>query len=193
MDPDQVVSNIPSQSQINWGTTLTLEEWAIAGAHSGMSDAYGAGYATVFRRLPSGEWTLETLLNPIEDLDGEINFGRSLFLDGGILAIGAPYTNLENGYESRLFIYELEGEEWVQQASFTPDEDFENTANKTVYNYMTNVQAHEGRVCGQSPQCRERQSPPPVRVRKGGGSGSAWTTADRLPETEYWSFAHDYH
>lgn len=90
----------------------------VIGANDG--NHYGPGSAYVYRFL-GGAWQPEAQLTASDRNEGQ-GFGGSVALGEGIIAIGAPGNTYPKakGYPSAVYVFEYDGQSWVEAAKLTP-------------------------------------------------------------------------
>lgn len=91
----------------------------------------GPGSAYVYRRS-GNEWRQEARLmtSDLADFEAQASgfasqrLGTSVALGEGIVAVGAPGNTdaLTNGYDSAVYLYEFDGESWVETAKLTAEQ-----------------------------------------------------------------------
>lgn len=98
-----------------FGWSISLSgRYAIVGSRSDDTHGSGSGSAYIFE-LREGEWIQLQKLTASDGVKGA-NFGYSVFMKGDQVIIGAAYENEATG---SAYVFEREGESWVEQAKLT--------------------------------------------------------------------------
>lgn len=77
-----------------------------------------AGAVYVFQRGPNG-WSQQAILEPGDPGPGD-RFGRSLALDGELVAVGAPYDDDRGTDSGSVYVFRRRGAGWLQEAKLVP-------------------------------------------------------------------------
>ena len=108
----------------------------LIGASDWNTDREGSAY--VYRLSPSGgEWQEEAVLTPSDGLEwaqrqtfSAKRFGSAVAIGEGVIAIGAPGTDSSVG--GAVYIYEYDGQAWVETARLRPEGAGGDTAERDV-------------------------------------------------------------
>jgi len=112
-------------------------EVAISGNYAGVSAIYrdlkkgdeyysSVGAVYIFMRQPNGMWLKQAILIPPDAVDDDY-FGYAVSLSGNLCAVGAPYKDLNKGFEvedaGAVYIFELDPKgNWVFRHKFVSPE-----------------------------------------------------------------------
>jgi hypothetical protein len=93
--------------------------WMVTGGYGGNKGIPGRVY--VHAADADGNWAPYSVITPPDGHDGDF-FGASVALDGAHLAIGAPRNSEMGSLAGAVYIFRLEGEQWIFEAKLTaPD------------------------------------------------------------------------
>jgi hypothetical protein len=105
------------------GAVSVSNAYAVVGAHFSETDGRVVGAAYVFIRGSGNNWIRASRLAPQvgDDLD---YFGSSVAIDGSVIAIGAPGSDIAANSAGAVYVYELIAGDWTEMARLTaPDAD----------------------------------------------------------------------
>jgi hypothetical protein len=115
------------QAKLVGNDTLKKQNFGRSVSIAGDSVVIGSesyeGAAYVFKRFTTSwggdhyVWTEQAKLQA-KDKRGGDEFGKSVGIAGGIIAVGAPNGNAEVNYAGAAYIFKLEGSAWVQETKF---------------------------------------------------------------------------
>ncbi len=100
-------------------TSVLHDEWLFAPAYRDATHIRDGGSVYVFRRDSEGVFGFSQKIMPPEPYIDNREFGFWLALDGHTLAIAARRVEREVNWQGAIFIYELEGDQWVLQQELT--------------------------------------------------------------------------
>lgn len=101
-----------------FGVSLAIDgPQAVVGAFLADTEAGSdAGYALVYRKLPSGIWQVDAKLLP-DDAAVDQRFGSAVDIDGDTLVVGAYWTAVDGKPEQgAAYVYERRSGQWLQTA-----------------------------------------------------------------------------
>lgn len=94
------------------------EDFAVVGVRNSDVFALDGGLALVYR-WNGNEWVEDQALIP-SDGDGDISFGEAVAISENTIVVGADWDD-ENGiFSGSAYIFEYDGESWVETAKLTP-------------------------------------------------------------------------
>lgn len=110
------VTGEPTLPEDAFGSTVAISgDFAAVGASFAPPPTFnGPGAVYVFRRDPAG-WVQDALLTASDAQDGD-EFGRSVALDGDVLAIGASRDDDEGHNAGAVYVFRREAGAWIEEA-----------------------------------------------------------------------------
>ncbi|MEQ8316760.1 MAG: GC-type dockerin domain-anchored protein [Phycisphaerales bacterium] len=106
-------------TRTRFGLAMAIEDdWAFIGAREDDAIARFGGAVYVYRREIDGTLTYHQKLIPFDAADGT-GFGTALAADGGRLAVGGYAADRETNAQGAVYVYELEGDQWVFRGDMT--------------------------------------------------------------------------
>ncbi|UCD74413.1 MAG: FG-GAP repeat protein [Phycisphaerales bacterium] len=133
-DAYQVSKLLASDGQVadNYGQTVSISgAAAVIGANADDDNGENSGSAYVYR-YADDFWSEESKLAAS---DGEVDdgFGYTAAIDGGLVAVGAPWDDDHGEDSGSAYLYRHNGMEWIEQAKLLPSDGApENTFGRSV-------------------------------------------------------------
>jgi len=113
-------SPVPLEPDANFGGLFDLQDdWMVVPAYRDPSRAFRGGSAFVFRRDAAGVYQFNQQILPPEPFDDTREFGSSVKIDGDTLAISSRLAHREAEAQGAIFMYELDGDQWVFRQEVT--------------------------------------------------------------------------
>ena len=136
----------------NFATSLSLyRRWAAVGAVYGAGNNVQAGEVFIFKRSGSGQWQEKQVISPPngENFDA---FGASVSLEGNLLVVGAPWTDIggNNYYRDQgvAYVYKRQGNNW----NFVQKLELDNPQPSDFFGWASLIK--DGKIYVTAPQSR---------------------------------------
>lgn len=110
---DSILHPAPDVSTFNFGHAVEIRGRLAAIGTSG-----SPGSVFIFR-FSNGVWIESSVLEALE-VPATRGFGQALALEDGIVVVGAPLDDTVGEDEGAVYVFRFVGEEWLQEAKFTP-------------------------------------------------------------------------
>ncbi|MBI5864547.1 MAG: FG-GAP repeat protein, partial [Planctomycetes bacterium] len=118
-NPPSRYGPVPANAGADLGRTAALDgDWAVAGARRFGTSPNQAGGVFVFHR-DAGAWSSGGVLQA-GDRTASDEFGGSVALSGGQLAVGAPFDDPRGTNSGSAYVFSLAGGVWSQTARLVP-------------------------------------------------------------------------